>query len=365
MWRETTGFLYMGKGHSQSFKGDHVITIRGTDTLADALTDANCKATNGYTGTSVHSGFQTTFASFVGSINAYMNQKTVSESNGIIHCVGHSLGGSLATLVADYIKSEYGRTVYLYTFGAPRPGKNDFSIHAGARIDKVFRCVHGADPVPKVPVWPFCHIVTKEPEYVPYRAQGVDPGAHSLLHSPGYTKTVTASDWENIYSQVPSSLYRRVILNYNNRLETTYSTHWADKIAAALMTVMIDGGFTGIVAAAQYSAVGIMSVYDIMAEALVKITDKIGYGEQVRGLLGCMIAFAGKVISVPLKPTAAFIKMVFNICIGRLLSSARDAMKSISSKRWRCGSVKSPRKVILRVMASRLPVCSQSSQSLL
>jgi hypothetical protein len=51
MWRETTGFLYMGKGHSQSFKGDHVITIRGTDTLADALTDANCKATNGYTGT--------------------------------------------------------------------------------------------------------------------------------------------------------------------------------------------------------------------------------------------------------------------------------------------------------------------------
>ncbi|NMM40436.1 lipase family protein [Pseudoalteromonas arctica] len=328
--RQTTGFLFIGRGHSQTHKGDHVITIRGTDTLADALTDATCTATTGYTGSSVHKGFQTTVASFIDSIDQYMSKPEVLSSKGIIHCVGHSLGGSLATLVADYIKSKYGKIVYLYTFGAPRPGKKDFSIQCGGRIDKVFRCVHGADPVPKVPVWPFCHIVTTEPEYVSYRAQGIDTAAHSLLNSPGYTKTVTATDWDDVYSQVPSSVYQRVVLNYNNRLQTTYSTHWADKIAAALMTVMIDGGFAGIVASLQYSASCVITVYDIMAEAVVKVSSMVGLEEQVRGLLGCMLVFAGKFIEVPLKLTKAFIKWVFNVCINRLLSSARDAMKRIS-----------------------------------
>ncbi|TMP73559.1 lipase family protein [Pseudoalteromonas sp. S1608] len=330
-WRQTTGFLYIGKGHSQSHKGDHVITIRGTETLADVLTDVTCPTTTGYTDTSVHKGFQTTMASFVDSIDTYITQPEVLNGGGVIHCVGHSLGGALAGLVADYIKHTYGKTVYLYTFGAPRVGKKGFSVHSGSRIDKVFRCVHGADPVPKVPVWPFCHMETKEPEYVPYRAQGIDAGAHSLLDSPGYTKTVTASDWEHVYSQVPSSLYRRVVLNYNNRLQTTYSTHWADKIAAALMTLMIDGGFAGIIASLQYTGSAIMTVYDIMAETVVKISSMVGLEEQVRGLLGCMIAFAGKTVAVPLKLTKAFIKWVFNICIDRLLSSARNAIKRISA----------------------------------
>nr|WP_274054955.1 hypothetical protein [Thalassomonas haliotis] len=40
-----------------------------------------------------------------------------------MHCVGHSPGGALAALTADWIKAGFGKTVYLYTFAAPRVGK--------------------------------------------------------------------------------------------------------------------------------------------------------------------------------------------------------------------------------------------------
>ncbi len=72
-----------------------------------------------------------------------------------IHCVGHSLGGALATLAANWLKSfpEVNAKVHLYTFGAPRVGGKSFSMNATQRLDSIFRCVNGADPVPKVPVY--------------------------------------------------------------------------------------------------------------------------------------------------------------------------------------------------------------------
>ena len=71
-WRKTTGFVLIGQGHSQIHKNDHVITIRGTANLADALTNATCYSKNSDTGSSVHTGFQTTFASFRGELAAYI-----------------------------------------------------------------------------------------------------------------------------------------------------------------------------------------------------------------------------------------------------------------------------------------------------
>jgi len=94
-WRKQTGFVLLGKGKSQQYKNDHVIAIRGTANAADGLTDISSHTTGSDSGSSVHIGFQRSFSSFKPELTSYLRQAKTS-GNGIIHCIGHSLGGALA-----------------------------------------------------------------------------------------------------------------------------------------------------------------------------------------------------------------------------------------------------------------------------
>ena len=327
-WRQETGFALIGQGKSLLHAQDHVIAFRGTNTLADALTDVTCHSTNSDTGKAVHTGFQSCFASIRPGLFSYLTQDEIRRKQGIVHCVGHSLGGALAALTADWIKAEFKKTVYLYTFGAPRVGKKDFANSTSARVDKMFRCVHGADPVPKVPIWPFYHAPLNGHEYLLSRAQGMDHNAHSMAAGPGYIHTANHSEWENLYQQTATTVTQRVVLNYQNRIHSTYSAHWADKIAAALMTVMIDGGATALIASLQASGTAIGTVYDVMARTLVgivKLADKLK--EQVKAVLGYMLVFAGRGANITIEFTEKFIRWVFSVTIGRLNKAARQALK--------------------------------------
>ncbi|SBS24794.1 Lipase (class 3) [Marinomonas spartinae] len=329
-WRQETGFALIGKGHSELYNNDHVIAIRGTNTKADAITDITCHCKNSDSGMPVHKGFQSTFASLREGIASYMKEPEVLNGNGAIHCVGHSLGGAVATLVADWIKATYDKTVYLYTFGSPRVGKKGFAEVSGGRIDQIFRCVHASDPVTKVPVWPFVHTPNSGQEYTALRAVNISPATHSMATAPGYINTADHSSWSDIFSQKGMSVYQRVRLNYEDRLNAYYSTHWADKITAALLTLLHDGGFTALVSSLQTGAAAIGTVYDLMAQAVVKIASMVGFEEQVRGLLAHMIVFSGLAVGIPTKLTYSFIKWVFENTIARLLKAAKIALQSIA-----------------------------------
>lgn len=330
-WRKETGFALIGQGKASSMihKNDYVVAFRGTDALADWVTDATAHSTNSDNGNAVHTGFQRSFASIRPSLFDFFNQPGVRDKkDGVVHCVGHSLGGALATLAADWISTEFDKTVYVYTFGAPRVGKKDFVINNHSRIEKTYRCVHGNDPVPKVPVWPFYHAPLNGREYILSRAQGISFAAHGMPNGPGYINTADHNRWESLDVQSSTSISQRVILNYNHRLQTTYSTHWADKITAALMTILVDGGASGIVASLQATLVPVATVYDVMARTLADIAKiKTEQTEPLRGLLACMLAFAGKGVSIPIKLTESFIRWVFSVTIGRLYKAARQAMK--------------------------------------
>lgn len=322
-WRKETGFVLIGQGHSQLYKNDHVITIRGTAlNAADILTDVTCNTKGCDTGSAVHTGFQSTFASFRSNLAAYIRRPEVLNGNGIIHCVGHSLGGALASLVADWVKAEFNKTVYLYTFGCPRVGKKDFAINSNDRIDKVFRCVHGNDPVPKVPVWPFTHM--QGPEYLSSRAQGINIPAHYIS---SYISTTQYNDWNDIYSQHAGSIKERVVLSYQNRMQASYSTFWADRLAKALLTLLVDAGYSGTVATLQAMGTSIGTVYDLMAKTVAEIAQIEGHKGQVEGVLGHMMVFAGVIVALPVIITYPFIKMVFDKAIGRLMKDARTAIK--------------------------------------
>ncbi len=328
-WRQESGFALLGKGISQKHKNDHVIAIRGTQSAADGLTNVTCHTAGGDAGNQVHTGFQRTFASLRPGLARYLKQTDAGKNNGIIHCIGHSLGGALASLVADWIKysPEFKGRVYLYTFGAPRVGLRGYAVNTSGRVDKMFRCVHGADPVPKIPVWPFFHAPYNGQEYVLDRQQGLSIAAHSMDKGPGYTSTADHGSWDTVSSQVTSNIRQRVVLNYQNRLQASGSTDWADKIGAALMTVLVDGGYAATIGILQASATNIGTVYDTVARSLVAITKvSAALADQVKGLLGHMLVFAGKGANITINFTERFIRWVFEVMLSKVNKAAKMAL---------------------------------------
>ncbi|MCA0935827.1 lipase family protein [Vibrio alginolyticus] len=326
-FRPETGYALLGKGKSQRYKQDLILAFRGTKGLADTITDLTCSGKGTDTGEMVHTGFQTTFYSMRKGLTHFLSENPIS-ANGTIHCVGHSLGGALATLVANWIAAspKFKGRVNLYTFGSPRVGLKSFSINSSTRISKHFRCVNGADPVTKAPVWPFFHVPYDGSEYILNRAQGMLPSAHFISEYATYTKAAT---WDSLGFQKANSAFKRVVLNYNNRLQANGSPDWADKIAAAILTLLIDGGCFALVFGLQNVGSAISTIYDAIARSMTKIAEiSSEFTERVRGLLGHMLVFAGKGANTAIKFTFSFIRWVFDLVLNKLNQAAKAALKS-------------------------------------
>ncbi|GAB4821565.1 hypothetical protein N2152v2_008611 [Parachlorella kessleri] len=70
-----------------------------------------------------------------------------------VMCVGHSLGGALATVCAVWAPEQYPLApVSLYTFGQPRVGNDEFVAHLNSVVGYTARVVHRLDVVPLVPL---------------------------------------------------------------------------------------------------------------------------------------------------------------------------------------------------------------------
>ncbi|MBU2870477.1 lipase family protein [Colwellia sp. E2M01] len=329
LFNRTTGFALLGQGKGV-YKGDHVIAIRGTASLRDAITDAHVGLTGSATGTSVHAGFNKTFYSMKPAFQAYISQIQNKGSIGTVHCVGHSLGGALAGLTADWLKSEYGMPVNLYTFGSPRIGLSSFSAQTTARVDNIFRCTHGADPVPKVPLWPFIHAPYNGTEYRLNSGQGFNPSAHKMgvNGNPGYVNSAKGNDWGSLQRRSDNFLNTPVRLDYNNRNQASYSAYWADKISAALITLLKDEGYYQAILA-QASVGSALTFYDLVSRTLVKVAQaSVKRSKQVAGLLGHMLAFAGQTTYKLAELTYDVIKWVFDKTLGVLYRSVREAINS-------------------------------------
>lgn len=154
MFKRTTGFGYIAAGLG-TMQGDVLIATRGTDMLADWLTDANFAVQRGPSGLAVHAGFNEVWKTYIADVRSFLRGRNPAT----IHCVGHSLGGALAALNADYLTSIGAGAVKLYTFGAPRVGLRAFSQRLTQRVGEtsMYRVAHMADPVPMIPIYPFAH----------------------------------------------------------------------------------------------------------------------------------------------------------------------------------------------------------------
>lgn len=326
----TSGFGLIGKGTEHGdYKGDHVVAIRGTSSLRDAVTDLHCGLSGSAGGLLAHAGFNKTFATMVPSLDAYFSAS--SSEGGTVHCVGHSLGGALAGLTADWLKSKYPYHVNLYTFGSPRVGQEDFSKKTSNRVDQIFRCTHGADPVPMVPLFPFLHAPYNLREYRLDSAEGLSPAAHKMgiTGNPGYLNTASGADWGKLGLRSDYSI-EEIRLKYENRYQTGRTGKWVSRINSALITLLKDGGYN-IGVLFQGSTTGGLTIYDILSRALVKMSQSsVKFADQTRGLIAHMLVFSGQSIVNIVDLNYQVIRHAFDKLTNTLATAVRHAISSNS-----------------------------------
>lgn len=328
VFKRTTGFAIVGKGIGR-FSNDVALGIRGTNMTSgrDWFSNLNAGLAVADNQSTVHSGFQKVFKSMQPVLEKQLAPLLNTNSSGIVHCAGHSLGGALASLAAIWIKQRFGNRVALYTFGAPRVGLNDFAMKSTGSIDKIYRCVHGNDPVPMVPVWPFFHAPLNGSSVLLTSATGINVSSHSMLKNPGYTNTARGQ-WEDL--QRRGDTIKAVRLTYERRVECSFSTHWQEKLTHALITLLRDAGFLTAVSV-QMGVSGVMTFYDYLAATVEKIAEMTPqFAKQVLGLLGHMLVFAGKVTATVIELTARFIRWVFKVTLEAMYRVARQAIEMVS-----------------------------------
>jgi triacylglycerol lipase len=147
-----------GKGREK----ETFMMFRGTTLSnygADLISDARIGVETSKTGLPVHVGFNHAFCSMLPAIREFLSANI--DATSTIHVIGHSLGGAVAAIAADWLSTQ-GKHVKPYTFGAPKPGFEFFADKLTTRLgaDNIYRVYHATDVVPMVPVYPFAHSPT-------------------------------------------------------------------------------------------------------------------------------------------------------------------------------------------------------------
>ena len=158
--RTKSGFGYVLQFEREN-KKHIVIATRGTRPemgYPDLLTDANISAKRNFPGVGpIHAGFYDVYKSILPVLS---DIQSIVQAADVVHCVGHSLGGAVANLVALHF-AQLGSNIRLYTFGAPRVGFRvalyDAVINGYVGEENIYRVSHNFDPIPMIPVAPYIH----------------------------------------------------------------------------------------------------------------------------------------------------------------------------------------------------------------
>jgi len=198
--RTAFALCFIGKG---VYQGHAFIVLRGTKFLADWLTNLNVGVSRSVNGQSVHNGFNQAFKSMQPQLAPFVSG-LISNNIHSIHCIGHSLGGALATLCAEHIQLATKRKPYLYTFGAPRVGLRDFADTLSINLwpENIYRVYHRTDIVPCIPFWPFIHAPSKmSAQYDYYQPSPGDFSSGEYHSMAKYIASVSGQSWPALRSR--------------------------------------------------------------------------------------------------------------------------------------------------------------------
>lgn len=323
--RASSGFGFIAEG-SGSRQGELLIATRGTVTALDWVTDAMQPIRRSSTGYAVHAGFQTTFESFLPDLAKVLNSGTRPT---VVHAVGHSLGGALATLVADYASSR-GIATKLYTFGAPRAGFEEFSgnLIRNMGAENIFRVNSCADPVTMVPIFPFCHAPADDCGYqLDWDGLPISFFAHKMGN---YIRGVGDASWQGL-KRAPRDLWGQAdtwleqASGGGNRIQM-YSASSLRMIMKCLHWILeeVVGRFAG------FTLLGAATVIDVMSRLLYQgVLQNVKMGIYVTGLINSILRFLGRTVVKGVSVTVSFISWVLNLLFGFISTTAMLALTRV------------------------------------
>jgi pimeloyl-ACP methyl ester carboxylesterase len=321
VFKKRTGFGFIAPGMG-SRKNEVLIAARGTASLPDVLTDLNAGVQRGPSGFSVHAGFNDSFNSFKDEISRFLD---ANGSIGTVHCVGHSLGGALATLVADYLLSNGVTNIKLYSFGCPRVGVKSFSRNLTNKLTKqnIFRVYHEADPVSMVPIFPFSHLPDNSTSYVlPWNGMNISAFAHKMDN---YAGTIKDADWGALPKPIAS-------VNLDEQIDEFLSSPAAGPMFNnARVLWMINKAIHWILKKAGmlvgFAVTASLTVLDRIAWMLSEAASKtVELGVYVGSLIKAIFKFLGRTYNSAMNITAVFLRWVLGMLFCSIATSVSTAI---------------------------------------
>ena len=316
-----SGFGVIAKGKNEN---EALITIRGTKGLSDWITDGNMGMQLSETSEFVHAGFNRVFNEFNSKVLSFLRQNKINT----LHCVGHSLGGALATLTAD-AASYHGLVgdVKLYTFGSPRVGFDRFSrrFTSNVKPENIYRVHHTTDIVSVIPEWPFVHVPQPSNSYC-IQGSGHNPiTAHFKNNYSSSVKKMNGNTWADL-PQV------HIGETSNEQVKQWLSKDTVNVLSSFTLS-MIGKAISLIVSTANLAVVPSMTGLDQLSYALHKA---ISTGKEALGLTKMLMkkimAMVGKTIHDTVNFTASFIRWVFKLLSDAVYNMVDMAIKIDSTQ---------------------------------
>lgn len=315
--------------------GDLFLIFRGTTTAnnkADFVTDARIGITRSETGHTVHVGFNHAFKSMLPEIRQFMVDAKIT---GTVHCIGHSLGGAVATLAADWVATTTSLPVQLYTFGQPRVGMAFFSYRLTKKlgIQNIHRVFHTTDPVPMVPVFPYVHNPLPGYGYSVLSENPIHSGeAHRMTL---YVNHMENKKWADLTTSPPRYTHEDAIegwlkSNFNSNPNSPTTFEWLENSLIWLLKKTL-GNLTY---SLQFAAMGVHTFADMAAWALSRGIELGGKGAEyvmlfVRKVMRVLgMKFQEGVTSL----TRSFLRFLLETLTRRAYEMAMRAVRGLSGR---------------------------------
>jgi triacylglycerol lipase len=260
------------------------------------------------------------FTSFKGSIKA-------------VHCIGHSLGGAVASLAADWVAQTLKLPTKLYTFGAPRVGTELFAKRTTAAIGatNIFRTYHRTDPVPMVPLYPFMHAPYAKNGYYLHSSQPLTSGAAHFMAN--YIVSVTGKSWQQM-TDAPEQPYTietaiESWLKSKSPVNTSSPSFWR-WVDSAIIYVIKKVAIKAILGL-QAAFIGTFTIADKIAYILAKgidLAENIGIWVE-RLMRKLMQALGMRLVKSKKELTRGLIQHVLSRLTEKANQQARDALRKL------------------------------------
>ncbi|MDH5354710.1 MAG: lipase family protein [Gammaproteobacteria bacterium] len=327
----TDGFGICARGGVGREK-DLFIIFRGTTTKnygADLISDARFGVETSKTGLPVHIGFNHAFSSMLPAIEEFL--KANADVIGTVHVIGHSLGGAVATLTADWLSGRRPGQVKLYTFGCPKAGLEFFAWRLSGKLGSknIYRVHHSTDIVPMVPVYPFAHSPTNHCGYQLPSNGLVSFSAHKIAN---YAKSVESASWGMLEKTGELTAYQNSIehwLKSDKPLNPADPKTW-EWINAGLTWVLrkVIGGAMAILQSPVMSAISLADkIAWILHKGFDLSTDASGWVLSIMRKI--MQALGMKVAKAATELTRQFMQIILRRLIARMSREASQAIRAL------------------------------------